>query len=47
VSLESVAAAREHRGFAWGWVYLRERTSTPSHTWRALGGWVPGTRRNW
>jgi hypothetical protein len=47
VSLESVAAAREHRGFAWGWVYLRERVSTPSHTWRALGGWVPEKRRNW
>jgi len=47
VSMESAAAAREHRGSAWGWVYLRERVSTPSHEWRANGGWVPGKRRSW
>jgi hypothetical protein len=47
VSLDSVAAAENHRGYAWGWVYLRERGSSPSHRWEAHGGWVPGKRRKW
>ena len=31
VSLDSIAAAEKHRGYAWGWVYLRERGPSPSH----------------
>jgi len=47
VSLESVAAAGDHRGFAWGWAYLRERVAAPSHTWRPFGRWIQGRGRTW
>jgi hypothetical protein len=50
VSLKSIAAAEHHRGPAWGWVYLRERSPSDSpraHKWEAHGGWLQGKHRDW